>query len=170
MTPPCCPTCQTCPSHSLMPKEEKLALVFLAGQALNAMNALCAKVVRFYPPLLLFRATPEPQDELTSSNIPPTLSSSRMLHRLVVEIYSLPSNSCFSASLDFSPELPQLQTINLRDIINPRRTQRSDTPEVPELQTINLRDISKGPSSSPGNTTPPQHYQFSQAIHWHQLP
>ena len=94
MTPPCCPTCQTCPSHSLMPKEEKLALVFLAGPALNTMNALCTKVVRFNPPLLLFRATPEPQDELTSSNIPPTLSSSRMLHRLVVEIYSLPSNSC----------------------------------------------------------------------------
>merc|ERR1719239_712667 len=90
-------------------------------------------------PGLPCRATPEPQDELTSSNIPPTLSSSRMLH---------------SASLDLSPELPQLQTINLRDIINPRRTQRSDTPEVPELQTINLRDISKGPSSSPGNTTP----------------
>jgi len=92
-------------------------------------------------PGLPCRATPEPQDELTSSNIPPTLSSSRMLH---------------SASLDLSPELPQLQTINLRDIINPRRTQRSDTPEVPELQTINLRDISKGRigGSSPGNTTP----------------
>jgi len=89
-------------------------------------------------PGLPCRATPEPQDELTSSGIPPKLSSSRMLH---------------SASLDLSPELPQLQTINLRDIINPRRTQRSDTPEVPELQTINLRDISKGPPT-PGDTTP----------------
>jgi len=88
-------------------------------------------------PGLPCRATPEPQDELTSS-IPPTLSSARMLH---------------SASLDLSPELPQLQTINLRDIINPRRTQRSDTPEVPELQTVNLRDISNKSSSgtSPRN-------------------
>merc|ERR1719222_1629639 len=54
-----------------------------------------------------------------------------------------------SASLDFSPELPQLQTINLRDIINPRRAQRSDTPEVPELQTINLRDISNKENNTP---------------------
>ena len=106
-------------------------------------------------PLFHLRYTPEPQDELTSSAIPPTLSSSRMLHRLVVITHTHPSNPCFSASLDLSPELPQLQTINLRDIINPRRAQRSDTPEVPELQTINLRDISnKARDASPGNNTP----------------
>ena len=108
----------------------------------------------FLTPSLL-RATPEPQDELTSSGIPPTLSSSRMLHRFFFLTNHPVSLKLFffSASLDLSPELPQLQTINLRDIINPRRTQRSDTPEVPELQTINLRDISKGPPT-PGDTTP----------------
>jgi len=78
-------------------------------------------------PGLPCRTTPEPQEEVTSNAAPPCLSSSRMLH---------------SANLDLSPELPELQTINLRDIINPRRVQRSDTPEVPELETVNLRQTS----------------------------
>jgi len=100
-------------------------------------------------PGLPCRATPEPQDELTSSAIPPTLSSSRMLH---------------SASLDFSPELPQLQTINLRDIINPCRIKKSDTPEVPELQTINLRDISnKAGGASPEVPVLPKSHSLAQA-------
>merc|ERR1719239_442074 len=98
-------------------------------------------------PGLPCRATPEPQDELTSSNIPPTLSSSRILH---------------SASLDLSPELPQLQTINLRDIINPRRAQRSDTPEVPELQTINLRDISNKENNTPEIPVLPTSHSMAQ--------
>ena len=68
-----------------------------------------------------------------------------MLHRLTscslltVLSYTV---SLPSANLDLSPELPELQTINLRDIINPRRVQRSDTPEVPELETVNLRQTS----------------------------
>jgi len=74
-------------------------------------------------PGLPCRTTPEPQEEVTANAAPPYFSSSRMLH---------------SANLDLSPELPELQTINLRDIINPRRVQRSDTPEVPELETVNL--------------------------------
>jgi len=78
-------------------------------------------------PGLPCRTTPEPQEEVTTKAAPPCLSSSRMLH---------------SANLDLSPELPELQTINLRDIINPRRVQRSDTPEVPELETVNLRPTS----------------------------
>jgi len=101
-------------------------------------------------PGLPCRATPEPQDELTSSAKPPTLSSSRMLH---------------SASLDFSPELPQLQTINLRDIINPcGHIKKSDTPEVPELQTINLRDISnKAGGASPEIPVLPTSHTLAQA-------
>ena len=68
-----------------------------------------------------------------------------MLHRLTscsllpVQLYTV---SLSSANLDLSPELPELQTINLRDIVNPRRIQRSDTPEVPELETVNLRHTS----------------------------
>ena len=56
-----------------------------------------------------------------------------MLHRFMINTSFLSSFFLYSASLDFSPELPQLQTINLRDIINPQHAQRSDTPEVAAL-------------------------------------
>ena len=83
---------------------------------------------------------------------------------LVVDTPTLPSYSRFSASLDFSPELPQLQTINLRDIINPCRLKKSDTPEVPELQTINLRDISNKPGgASPEIPALPKSHSLAQA-------
>ena len=58
-TPPCCPTCQTCPSHSPTLKEGKLALVFLAGQSLKLQPyrmcffCMLALNIWFLTPLLL---------------------------------------------------------------------------------------------------------------------
>ena len=175
MTPPCSPTCQTCPSHSPTLKEGKLALVFLAGQSLKQgihYNVLflhaCSKHLVFDPSPL--RATPEPQEELTASNIPPTLSSSRMLHRLVFDTHShpFPQNPVSVLALTYplschSSRQSTWGILSTQDALKEATPQKclsfkQSTWGIFQRDPVHLQE------------TLPQHYQFSQAIHSHQLP
>ena len=123
-----------------MLRKERSALAFPAGDSLlsSFWFALNSAHLPFSELLLSPKRRLQPTPPLPASPLPgcftgwPLAAFSLSYHTV-----SLPS-----ANLDLSPELPELQTINLRDIINPRRVQRSDTPEVPELETVNLRQTS----------------------------